>query len=656
MPCAMHHRWSHLLFVVLLVIGFGACSSRDPELLESLSSPEEPVRYRAVLEISKAGSSLSNQSLDGLRARLDDPSPRIRIAAARGLSSAAAGEGVVSELARLLEDERPEVRRVAIEGLVRNGDGAVIDVILDRLLDRDPEIRELTRQALVELGVSGRDQIARQADRRRNAIAKQAKSAEWSRRLQVARDLATCGDDEALDVLLEMVDDSEPDVARAAGFGLGRAFHNASNQDLWNVLDVSPPDVAEKVLAGMTHAPSRGELDQRTSAKLCTCLSDEHTGRIAAQVIAAHQIRCDLSPLVRRFEESDGAAELDAAITIALLAKAPETPHPLILRAATLIWRSARGVDLATVVTLGDRISDSADARVNQEMERYLSSSERWIQAPSTEGETGADDTDQDTSDPTDLSGGEALRALLSRYPSRQLGWIELFPFEGDVGDLVTMLIVSGELGIEIDDELVDALVRSAPDAHVRAAAVWAHDSGEQFLQSESPQIRAVAAESLRRRADEIDGPIKARLSFILADHDPSVRAAAAATLAATGDPAAFRPLLAALRRWHDPAVVRALGDLGQHDAAEAISELLSDAAYRSNSELIVALLDALTLVGSQENTESIAPFVSDPRPQVRRSAVRAARAIGGTRLSQLADERRADFALIVREAASLTF
>lgn len=623
-------------------------------MIESLSSPEEPVRYRAVLELSKAESSISKSALDGLRTRLDDPSPRIRIAAARGLS-ASTGEGIVSDLTRLADDESPEVRRAAVEGLVRAGGESAIDVLLERLLDREPEIREFTRQALVELGISGRDQIIRRAMRQRDTVAKQAASAEWSRRLQAAQDLARCGDEEAVEVLLELVDDGELDVARTAGHGIGRAFSNVAPQKLIAVLDSPSSSVVVEVLKGMSEAPREGEIDEEAATKLCSLLLNKNKSRIAAKVVTHHEIRCDFTGLEHQFAESEGREKLDTAVTITLLAKAPEAPRRLVEHASELVWRSARGFDLTAVAALGEPVSGTAEARVEEEIRRYLSMSERWIQPPSTERESGEDETSQDDDPSSNMNSAEALRSLLSQYPSRRFGWVELFPSAYLVEDLVTMLVVSGDVSVHVDDDLVEALIASAPDPQVRAAAVWVRGGGVSYLQSEHPQIRAVSAEALRRRAPALDGQTKARLSFVLADHDASVRVAAATTLALTRDPAALHPLLAAMRRWHEPELAHALGELGQNDAAETLAGLISSATHRSNSELVEAVLDALALVGSTDNAEAIVPFMSDPRPEVRSAATRAARAIGGSRLEQLADERRGDFALIVREAASLT-
>jgi hypothetical protein len=306
------------------------------------------------------------------------------------------------------------------------------------------------------------------------------------------------------------------------------------------------------------------------------------------------------------------------------------------------------------VASFGDWQPPRASERVTREIEDYLDTCEQWIRAPSTEVETASMEHEA-LLDDEDLRGTDAIAALLASFPPRQPSRVEIFPRRWATDDLVTLLLVTGETGVGVDPALLERLVDAAPDPQVRNAAVWARGGALEDLSSESLQIRAVAAEAMRRRAAGLDGSTKARLAFSLADADASVRAAAAATLAETRDPAALGPLVAALERWRQPEVAAALGALGERGAAEPLAAVLVTATASSSPDLLVAVLTSLSSVGDERQSEAIAPFVSDPRPEVRLASVRAAKAIGGARLEALVQERRADFSRDVRLATSLT-
>ena len=151
--------------------------------------------------------------------------------------------------------------------------------------------------------------------------------------------------------------------------------------------------------------------------------------------------------------------------------------------------------------------------------------------------------------------------------------------------------------------------------------------------------------------ARDLPGPARARLSAALPDRDPAVRAAAARALGRTRDPAALAPLVAAFERWLEPDVAAALGDLGQPGAAVPLATALVGRRAGSDPALAAAAVVAISRVGGRRELDAVAFALDHPAPDVRARAVAAARALGGTRARGLVEERRRDFALVVREA-----
>jgi HEAT repeat protein len=634
-----------------------ACSAAGPSPAEQLGSPDEPVRYAAAVALGAEGAPGSPEQSRALRARLDDSSARVRIAVVRALARVQ-GRAAIPDLARSCADESADVRLAAAGELAALGGDEAVEPLLDLLDDREPQIREAARQALVQLGVPGAEQVSRAAGRRRQALVRQAESGSWSRRLEAARGLADCADEEALRTLEVLTRDQEVEVAREAARGVGLAPGAAGWPRVERVMSSVQPTVRDALLEGIVEAaPSRpGGAPPRG---LCELLDDAGSARLAARAAARHGISCGLDGIAGALGSEDRDVRIAAAVVIATLAPASDPPDPIAARAAEVLWSDAAGDDLATVVALGPPPAAAA-TRVDAEIGRYLDLSRRWVPPPPPEP---ADGGEPDAAANGDASGGRdagrgdvsALQDLIDRFPPRDSGWVEIFRADVDPDGLAATLLVAGEAGVVIEGARLEGLAQSAPDPQVRAAAVWALGGGLDYLSSESPQIRAVAAEAMRRRASSLDGPTKARLAFILGEPDPSARAAAAGTLAATRDPAALAPLLAAFERWREPAVAAALGELGQREAAEPIAAALVDPSTRLGAELAEALLGALERLGASDQGDAVAPFIGHPDARVRRAAVAAARSLGTSRLTALADERRGDLSLIVRDAASLT-
>ncbi|GAA3220607.1 HEAT repeat domain-containing protein [Actinocorallia longicatena] len=168
----------------------------------------------------------------------------------------------------------------------------------------------------------------------------------------------------------------------------------------------------------------------------------------------------------------------------------------------------------------------------------------------------------------------------------------------------------------------------------------------------------------LRRRAAHLLGaagwePGRNRLTFLLRDADPEVRAAAALALGRIGDPRSARPLLKALAG-HRPVgpdpVAAALVRLGPAAAPQLraglespqprarstsaaalgvlggprdVRELLSRLEREEEADVRVAILGALGRLGSPASAGAISARLGDHDPAVRRAAAEALGELG---------------------------
>jgi hypothetical protein len=365
--------------------------------------------------------------------------------------------------------------------------------------------------------------------------------------------------------------------------------------------------------------------------------------------VATHDLECELEELVTRLDAESAASRSEAASALAVILGSREGRDPALRnRVGALLWREAPLEHLVAVAALPEQPGEVAEERIRLEVTSYIEAATRWVPLPEPE------EDGQDTPSPlVARNGQEALAELLSRYRPRLPRWVELFVDSGDHPDrLAGVLTLADELGIEVELEELGALAASAPDPLVRAAAVVLRGAQSGQLDDTSPLVRVAAAQSMARRASKLDGRLKARLAAALPDRDPDVRGAVARALGKTRDPVAREPLLAAFERWPEPDVARALGELGEEAAAAPLAAAL-ERSMVSDPVLAEAILVALAQTGGQTQLDAVSSALDHPAAEVRRAAVAAARAIGGPRGMRLVEERRRDFARIVREVAT---
>ena len=582
-----------------------------------------------------------------LRRHLDDPESRVRIAVIISIGHIG-GENVVSDLTPALEDESLEVRRAAIEALGEISGDSVIEPLLTALADREAEIRMLARRTLIEIGLNGREQVERGVELRRKAVLEQVASSSWSIRLSAARELALCGDDQSLRALAQLTEDREMQIATEAARGIGRAGGGSDGSVLEGLLQNEHLPLRRAVLDGLARSP--GSLTDEVSETVCRLVLDGDSSIHAAKVASSHHLACPISELESSYEAAQRDLRIHAAQTLVILGEL--VPRSTRLTAAEILWREGTSDQLMGVAALDQQPVGAATARVVTEIERYLDGSERWIQPPVSESEA-RDGQPPDGGLPVIRDEGTLVEHLIN-HPPRVRGWVEMFPATTDPETCAALLLLSAEVGVLADRETLERLARRAPHPQVRAAAVWALGGGEPNLEDPVPIVRAAAAEALQGRAHDLSGSTKARLALMLTDDAPGVRAAAAKTLAASDDPHALRPLLAAFERWREPALVRALARIGGPEATTALITFIGSRGPSVESELLVIALDALSQLGDRALASEVLPFIGHPDPRVRLAAVRAAGSIGGDeRLLELVEERRFDYALEVREASN---
>lgn len=624
-----------------------SCAEDLSPLLRQISSDDESTRYRATVELSRRQ---SPEALTALRGRIQDSSTRVRVAVARALSSYP--ERAERDLVHMLNDNASEVRIAAIEGLLTFQTESSIEGLLDLHSDRDPSVRQLLRQGLIARGLSGEEQVRRAAARRREGLIDQTASGAWSRRHEAVRELARCSDQVALEALFKLAHDRDPVVATAATWGIGRAGIDAGNERLRLLIGHQDSRIVTAVLEGLRQAPPR-EKSLDPLPELCELMLDEELGLLATQTVAVHSLDCDRRELVEALESGESGERSRASVAIVATSRSAVEADEIYLSASEYLWQHGSPEQLVFAATIKGSPEQTGRRRIQKEIGQYLDHEARWV--PFTSQEPVTMDPDASSGALTrGHSSSEAIAAILDAFPPREREWIEIFPSGGSPGVVAQLLIIGASAKITLNDSRIEELTRVAPDQAVKNAALW-YLARSDDLESDDPAIRAIAAEALERRAPELSGSVKARLAFLLADESPRVRWAAALTLAETGDSEAVRPLEAAFERWHEPQVARALGELGQRSSAPLLARSLEAMRTSASEELIVALLLALSRLGSAEQAEVIAPFLSEPSEDVRRAAVVAGKSIGGARLSRLVDERRFDFSRAVREAASLT-
>jgi cyclophilin family peptidyl-prolyl cis-trans isomerase/HEAT repeat protein len=139
---------------LLAVWRFPTGAGRALSATRFVDHPDPDLRWRAALALVRLGLPEGTSRLVGL---LDDPDPRVRALAARGLAAPAADSAGVATaalqgLAGALDDSHPHVRINAVRALATFGDRADLQAIADRVRDEDANVAIAAVDALATLG------------------------------------------------------------------------------------------------------------------------------------------------------------------------------------------------------------------------------------------------------------------------------------------------------------------------------------------------------------------------------------------------------------------------------------------------------------------------------------------------------------------------
>lgn len=283
--------------VVQLLSSYPAHEVRD-SLLSALEDPDAGVRAEAAQAVGRVR---LGEAVPRLLEWLEDPEADVRAAAARALGRVGE-ERAIPSLVRVLGDTNGDVRRAGVAALATIGTDEVIVPILGRLDDVEAEVRV---EAAAHLGHLGDPRAAVPLVGRARDDAPEVRAA-------VHAALGDLGDPRAVPALVQALRDDAPEPRLAAIAALGRLGAEEAVRPLVALLgserDPRGPRAIAAALGAIPGAEAR--------AALVAALAASTTRVTAAQTI---------SDRVRRGVR--GGGEEDAAAMVAALAAALDEAH-----------------------------------------------------------------------------------------------------------------------------------------------------------------------------------------------------------------------------------------------------------------------------------------------------------------------------------------
>lgn len=446
---------------------------------------------------------------------------------------------------------------------------------------------------------------------------------------------STCSD-AALDCLVKLLEDPDPDLRILAATALGESGNAAPRGDLEAALRDGQPNVVAAAAEALGALQDRrsvtalaetiehsdywaraaivlalGQLgDAHAVSAIASAAKDPAMAAISATAIGAIGSPDGLDAL-RTIAEADGHARIEA------------------LRAAARIFGAHPGL------AVPDWLREAATL----ESHRFREAFEQ--------------DNDAEAARLLGISGNPAaVESLLTAAgnPDRKslaaIG-IELLP-PSTLVDLASTILPNGDSDLRVtvldvlppvdDPELLDLIVRSLDiedDAACAAAAeALARSPTEPVTAAlekkmSDPRLRAGIARTLGLLRSDPCGP----LSRLLNDHDPRVRRAAAAAISRCG-PAAAPVIAQALEHESNTAVRTHLLTAFGETAGEAAVSLLAAALHEDDLSIRFAAIDALGRSGAASAIDPLLDLLVDPEPEIRIATIRALAEIGGRRAS----------------------
>ena len=580
--------------------------------------------------------------LAALLVALQDPHPRVRVAAASALG-ARGGPRSLEALSGMLADPDPEVVSAAATALASlRPDGtspdarvaAEVNERAGRALAQaygrsDSRTRLAIASALHVLGASLREAVEAEARQLWEQNARELRGGSATARAGAAEELGRSGRADAVRILVGLLEDGTADhqLAAAAARGLGCSGDRSAVESLELALSDRPASVSEAA------AWALGRIGDPQAAGSLADLGSRAPSRLAAVAVAALDAfppapavgvsLCEVA--LRALDPSVAGAAAAAAHERA--GDCPERP---------LAQRIGRGgaEAIAGLAALG---------ALQLPSDRLRAPAEKAVALLSTSADPG-------------------VRAAAARALGR-------VAFPAAVPALQQRLSALRPSDVEEQAEVAVALARLAPEQSGVLSARLAAGA--------DPRLRMAAARALSGTRQP--GALAA-LALLSADPEPEVRKAAYVGLGPLGGPA-VAPLATALTRWAgDPeeveAIVQAIGATGDPSALPLVSPLLAGAfapaaasaigrlgAPAGVTALLAALrsggangrleiVEALSALGSADAGEALSGELLSDRPAVRAAAARALGRLRYEPASGRLEALRADYDADVRRAS----
>jgi len=647
-----------------------------------MTNPRDPVppehdeerRYRAVLRLEVRQPSAQQELL----AHLDDPSWRVRSAAAERLAQAEPAEIVPALIAALvaadtaggrnaaaltlvqigapalpglvaaLADRDRELRNAAVDTLGQLGDRRAVASLAGRLWDDDANLRAAAAEALGKLG--GAEAVA--------ALERALASPDSTLRHAAVDALAHLRAPLPAGVLRELARD--PALRRAALRLAGASDDPAALEILTAGLAESSRSLRQAALAGLGHQRLRREAPPRVAAALAgavaaavarlPALADTAAGALADEDV---EVRAGAVAVLHEAAAVDHAGALAAAAEDELL-------RPLVAEALRAFGPDADALLVEALPRLGpaprllvlSALAAHGDARALPELVSALETDDETMRGPALSalaqlGDLRALPALARLLDHADAAvSGAAVAALVevaSRGSAEQEAVLLAARAHADVPRPAIYRLL-GRIGDERDVPALRAGLR-APHRGTRVAAAGALAA----LGGRVPLARSDAPELLDA-LDDVDGGVRAAAAHAVAALAGAPQRGAAR---AGGWGEAIRALAMALG--DEEPVVRAaaalaLGQCGAVEFTPQLSLLAGDVS--APPEAAAAAVHALAELG-QAAADVLARAARHPDPEVVKEAVLAAAAVPGPAAANLllaaAAHRRWD----VRRAAA---
>lgn len=690
------------LSLAALVVGAGACDLKRQQALKALSSPDAPVRARALHLLGQRRDPSLGPAIAKL---LADPVPRVRQGAVAALGAVGVGKQLHPLIERLHDDDL-EVRLAAVRVLGDSKLPGAKRALVPLVRDPSMVVRRAAAQALVALGITLKEQGQRIAKALLDDELRRLSARDEQVRAAAVRTLGLSGRTRALEALSARLSDPSELVRREAARAVGRIGGAAAQRALRGLLeqgsegrlaaawglrflrpadwaslralvDDTQPTIAEAALLAVAEQGDRPPPGVATS--LCKLLGRDDAvelQRAAARAVARFSAGGTMTG-------APGGGLLCAVEVQTLLTAV----HAWVAKVDLANPGEALAQRVALLSALGPKLGGEALVALSRRAyQAHRAQARRWVSREGWQGLEGGATTRPATQAPRPPSSRDkrkALAWLLARFPQRHSDADYddplLPPTVGPelVEKLLTVLpaTTSSRAFLAEVARMAPRRVRIAalrrlgelPTASSKGAAASAPSS---LLADTTPPAeqgaRAVWAglrskdKTIRRAAALACPQLGARASRtalrLLGDRDFDVRAAAARCLGQVGGRKAVPALLEALRAEPLVEVIAALARAGDHQATPALLALLKEDHAASRQGERVLIIEALGQLADATAAPALERELAHPSWRVRLAAARALSRAARPRSKGPLDVCQTDFFAQVRRACKSAY